>query len=177
MLEYFGVPVPESMLGKVLKDAVASDAPVRETCIYGVHGGPVACTDGTYTYILPPDKREQLYEYTLMPTHMRAMFSPEELRDMSLSQPFPFTKGCPLMKIPADPFYNRPALEEQTLLFDLKQDPVSYTHLDDRLRPHHQDAASGGKDHFYRALPCQKIGSQRAGFGGRSGFCPDVPRG
>ena len=54
---------------------------------------------------------------------MRAMFSPEELRDMSLSQPFPFTKGCPLMKIPADPFYNRPALEEQTLLFDLKQDP------------------------------------------------------
>ena len=123
VLEYFGVPVPESMLGKVLKDAVAFDAPVRETCIYGVHGGPVACTDGTYTYILPPDKREQLYEYTLMPTHMRAMFSPEELRDMSLSQPFPFTKGCPLMKIPADPFYNRPALEEQTLLFDLKQDP------------------------------------------------------
>ena len=60
VLEYFGVPVPESMLGKVLRDAVAFDAPVRETCIYGVHGGPRSLYRRDLYLYLPPDKGNSL---------------------------------------------------------------------------------------------------------------------
>ena len=35
-----------------------------------------------------------------MPTHMRARFHPDELQEMELSEPFSFTKGVRLLKIP-----------------------------------------------------------------------------
>ena len=45
----------------------------------GHHGTHVNITDGRYVYMRAPLTRENgpVYEYTLMPTHMRAMFSPE----------------------------------------------------------------------------------------------------
>ena len=62
-----------------------------------------------------------LFEYTLMPTHMRERFSPEELREAELVPPFTFTKGCPLLKLPARPWVD--AHPFGTLLFDLDTDP------------------------------------------------------
>ena len=44
-------------------------------------------------------RKKKVYEYTLMPTHMRQMFQPEELQNIELAGPFSFTKGCKVMKI------------------------------------------------------------------------------
>lgn len=124
VLDFFGIVRPQSMLGHPLCDVVKDDAPVRETCIYGVHGAQIACTDGRHTMILAPtEENRPLNEYTLMPTHMRCMFSPDELQDISLSEPFSFTKGCRLMQIPYKaPPYAVPYRFE-TLLFDIENDP------------------------------------------------------
>lgn len=102
LLDYFGVPIPKDMLGKPLREAIASDQPVREYALFGAHGGAVNITDGRYVYMRAPVDRENAprYEYTLMPTHMAFRFSPEELKNATLSQPFSFTKECPVLRIP-----------------------------------------------------------------------------
>ena len=73
LLDFFGVEIPPDMQGKPLREAIASDAPVREAGLFGMHGGHVNCTDGRYVYMRAPINRENepLYDYTLMPTHMR----------------------------------------------------------------------------------------------------------
>ena len=52
---------------------------------------------------------------------MRWRFGVDELQDLTLAEPFPFTKGCRTLKIasrmPARPF----SLE--TMLFDVENDP------------------------------------------------------
>ena len=74
--------------------------------------------------------KEPIYEYTLMPTHMWKMFSERELRLAEMADPFDFTKGCPVLKIPAaagDAVHGsfNPQDEEEmiTALFDLEIDP------------------------------------------------------
>ena len=98
--------------------------PVREVAIFGMHGGHVNITDGRYVYMRAPARPDSspLFEYTLMPTHMRARFAPEELQDIQLAEPFEFTKGCRTMKIGArSTMMGR--LKMDTLLFDLENDP------------------------------------------------------
>ena len=75
-------------------------------------------TDGKYKYILCPNAHNwPLYQYTLMPTHMRGMFAPGELTETELSEPFPFTKNIPLMKIPDKFFFPMPTGRR----FEMKQ--------------------------------------------------------
>ena len=59
-------------------------------------------TDGEYVYMKAPINQENspLFEYTLMPVHMRCLFNPEDMREASLAEPFGFTKECPVLKIP-----------------------------------------------------------------------------
>ena len=42
-----------------------------------------------------------LYEYTLMPMHLKSLFHVDELRGAQLAPPFSFTQGVPLLKVPA----------------------------------------------------------------------------
>ena len=56
-----------------------------------------------------------------MPTHMRNIFSVQELQDLELAEPFEFTKGCKTLKIPAQPANN--GYEHGTRLYNLKLDP------------------------------------------------------
>ncbi len=84
----------------------------------------VNCTDGRYVYMRAPVRpdNQPLYNNTLMPTHMKSMFSVDELRTAELAEPFRFTKTCPTLKIPSD---GRRGLQRfDTLLFDLKVDPM-----------------------------------------------------
>ncbi len=106
------MPVPKDMQGIVLKDVIANNAPTREAVLYGVHGGHVNVTDGRYVYMRSCQKPDNtpLYEYTLMPTHMRKIFGVDELQDIELQEPFSFTKGCRTMKIA------RPALDQPGLV-------------------------------------------------------------
>ena len=65
-------------------------------------------------------------------THTRSLFTVEELQDIELQEPFPFTKGCRTMKIasPGSPHGHIQDLSE-TLLFDLDRDYQEEHKVDD----------------------------------------------
>ncbi|MFO7957743.1 MAG: sulfatase-like hydrolase/transferase [Candidatus Brocadiia bacterium] len=123
ILEFFGIDRPPDMQGVPLRGALADDEPVREACLFGIHGAHVNCTDGRYVYMRAPANADNapLYNYTLMPTHMRGFFGPGELREAELAPPFSFTKDMPVLKCPSGG--RRNAHEQGTLLFDMETDP------------------------------------------------------
>ena len=123
LLDYFDIPLPAEMEGQPLAQTIQNDVPVREAALFGSHGGHVNVTDGRYIYMRAPANpdNQPLYEYTLMPSHMRGLFTPEELRGAELAPPFSFSKGCPTLKLPARPWVD--AHPFGTLLFDLETDP------------------------------------------------------
>ncbi len=136
------MPLPPDMQGEPLRrDASVDDTPgARGRRCTACIGGHVNVTDGRYVYMrahVTPDNTP-LYDYTLMPTHMRTMFSPAELRDWERSDGFSFTKGCKLMQIPTRTYPPYLDLEDPvgrgkraTLLFDLVDDPGQTRPLDD----------------------------------------------
>lgn len=137
LLEFFGVERTPRMRGKVLRDAIASDAAVRDAAIFGLHGGCVYVTDGTYVYQRSSAKgpgaeeNQPLFDYTLMPTHMRSLFSVEELQDISLAEPFEFTRGVRTMKIPArKPLDTHPHITRH-MLWNVKEDPTQERPIED----------------------------------------------
>ena len=100
LLEYFGIGIPKDMEGRPLKQVMLNDTPIRDYAVFGFFGSQIDVTDGRYVYMCAPaDPEAPVYEYTLMPTHMREMFQPEEMQDIVLAGPFSFTKGMKLMKI------------------------------------------------------------------------------
>ena len=115
----------------------------REGLLFGYFGGAVNVTDGAFTYHrFPADlKQQEIYQYTLMPTHIFAPFSPAELSNASLAAAMPFTKGAKLLKIPVtdrSPMYDvygpGALLEDTTRLYDLASDPGQERPLDDPVR-------------------------------------------
>jgi hypothetical protein len=132
LLSYFGCEIPADMQGKDLAATVASDKPIRTAGLFGTHGGHVNCTDGRYVYMRAPVAENQpLYEYTYMPCTMRSMFSVEDLRQAELSPSFTFTKGCRLLKIPGQGWWNGTEALQKTVLFDLQNDPDQNEPIED----------------------------------------------
>ncbi|MBN9306677.1 MAG: sulfatase [Devosia sp. 67-54] len=138
-LDLYDVPPAPEMQGFSLLGMCQGEQR-RVAAIYGFFGGAVNVTDGRYTlHVYPPDlKTQEIYQYTVMPTHIFKMFSVEELSQASLSDGFGFTKGVKLLKVPVNersPFYNvyGPGclLEDETQLFDLETDPGQAHSLDD----------------------------------------------
>jgi len=136
LLEFFGVAPTPDMEGLPLAATIADDCPVRAAGLYGLFGAQVNVTDGRYVYMRgPADPRHNrpLYEYTLMPTHMRTLFSPAELRTAAMAPPFPFTKGAPVMRIEALQPDNPDLVPSNlgTALYDLAADPHQETPIQD----------------------------------------------
>ncbi len=124
ILEFFGIKRTKDMQGKVLKETINSDAKIREFALFGTHGAHVNITDGRYVYMRGPTNllNKPLYEYTLIPTHMRGFFSINELKTMELAEAFNFTKGCKLIRTNSRYRYVNPYIFG-SLLFDLQIDP------------------------------------------------------
>jgi arylsulfatase A-like enzyme len=103
LLDFFGKPIPESMEGKPLRQVIKAGAAIREYAAFGYHAAQVNITDGAWLYMRGPVRFDggPVYDYTLMPTRMRRMFSPAELRNAELHPGFGFTKNCPVLKVPA----------------------------------------------------------------------------
>lgn len=139
LLDIHGVDIPKDVKGHSLLPMMAEDNSIRDACIYGLFGASVNITDGRYTYFLyPPDINDQeLYEYTLMPTHMRTYFAVDEFEGMTLTRPFDFTKNTSTLKIQARMGSDRGPLkgatieDTNTVLYDLKNDPGQKTPIDD----------------------------------------------
>jgi arylsulfatase A-like enzyme len=132
LLEFFELDRPADMQGVALKETVADDRPVREAALFGLHGAHVNCTDGRYVYMRAPATEDNapLNQYTHMPTHMKHTFDVNEMRSMSIAEPFAFTKGCPTMKIPSWQDWAT-AHNFGTLLFDIEEDPGQQHPLND----------------------------------------------
>ncbi|UQZ83060.1 Arylsulfatase [Paenibacillus konkukensis] len=137
LLDYFGAETPTDMQGVPLTRAWEAEAgaaaePGREAALFGIHGAHVNCTDGRYVYMRAPVRPDNspLYNYTLMPAHMASMFSPAELQELELSEPFSFTKGVRTLKIKSGSYI--PAHRFGTLLFDIQADPEQKRPIQDK---------------------------------------------
>ena len=131
LLDFHGVQPPPTVLGRPLRHLLEGGTVHHDAVLYGMFGAATNITDGRYTYFrYPPDMRKQeLYEYTLMPTHLRSFFSAATLKQAQLVPPFGFTQEIPLLKIPARrlPDGQVAAMgtyeDCTTVLFDLETDP------------------------------------------------------
>ena len=112
-----------NMDGKDMEKAIASDDAIRSGALFGIFGGHVNVTDGRYVYMHAPaaPDNQPLYEYTLMPMHMRSPFSLSELKDIELCGGFSFLKGAKTMRIKAHDGISPDWYG--TRLYDIKQDP------------------------------------------------------
>lgn len=122
LLDHFGVEPTPDMQGRSLVDS-ADLATAREVALFGAFGGHVCASDGHLVYMRGPadESNAPLWEHTLMPSHMRGMFSPAELAESELVPALSFTKGCPVLRIPGSTASNPWVFG--TLLFDLNVDP------------------------------------------------------
>lgn len=117
----------KDMQGFDLEKSLVDDTSDRQYALFGLHGGQINITDGRYVYMRDPiPENAPLYNYTIMPTHMRCMFSPGELSTATLHPGFTFTKGVPLLRTnAAEDFSGDTAVKfsQGTCLYDLLQDP------------------------------------------------------
>jgi len=142
LLDIFDVEVPAELRGHSLMPLMSQDGAVREIGLYGIFVATTNATDGRYTYFRYPDDiaGQELYEYTLMPTHMRDFFQAEEFEGAALTEPFDFTKGMPALRLPARLEAERSGSSDsiydaETVLYDLESDPERHNPIDPRTVP------------------------------------------
>jgi hypothetical protein len=127
-----GAGVPPEARGQDLVPLLFQDAAGHEVLMSGVFGGPMLICDGDFAFHFRPRWLDStgLYEYRLLPMHMRGPFSLQELREMELVEPFDHTKGVQVLKIKARndskrvPNHDGIGFEDtDTRLYDLREDP------------------------------------------------------
>src|SRR5699024_9296848 len=124
LLDAFGLEPTRDMQGRSLR-AVLAGGSIHDSALFGVHGGHACVTDGRYVYMraCTSEDNQPLYDYTLMPNSIPGRIVPVALTDMDLVEAFTFTftKGVPVLRIPALAPNNPAAFG--SLLFDLETDP------------------------------------------------------
>ena len=131
LLEFFGLPLTKDMQGRPICTVIEKDAPIHSSILYGSHALYLNVTDGKYVYMRMRKPGSTMYEYTLMPTHMRARFSPDELQSATLAEPFSFTKNCPVLKIELkNDLYGTGFPPYPDMLFDHVADPDQLNPVD-----------------------------------------------
>lgn len=138
LLDYYGLQIPQTMRGiSLFKERNADD---ERFILFGEYGKHVCITDGEYVY-MRAGRNECLNEYTIMPTHIFTPFSVNELRktEKNLCTDFSFTKGIPVMKIPATSseapnnscYWYDKHMAYGDLLFNICDDPEQISPLKD----------------------------------------------
>ena len=130
-LELQGLSADGHMTGRSLLPLLfGAQTTGREIALYGIFGGALNATDGRYSYFRYPEDMEatELFEYTLMPMHNRSLFEIRELSQAELFRGFSFTRGAPVLQIPALKDAKRSPrqggfAQTQTCLYDLHTDP------------------------------------------------------
>ncbi|MCE9588899.1 MAG: sulfatase [Planctomycetes bacterium] len=125
LLDFFGIEPTADMTGRPLRDAIASDKPVRDAALFGQFGSGVNVTDGQYVYMRRPvaEAAHNINRYWLMPSHMRGPFTLQDLRGAAIAGPFSFTKGANVIRTPVvHDNWTRPD-PQPSILYDLQSDP------------------------------------------------------
>lgn len=140
-LEAFGVAVPAAVTARSLLPLLGSaSATGHEAVLFGYYGGAVNLTDGRYSYFRYPADMlgQELYQYTLMPSHMLQPFTAEELGRAELVHDLPYARGTPVLRIPVipqSPWFNShgPRVMEDTrsAVYDTLTDPAQARPLAD----------------------------------------------
>lgn len=131
MLELHGLkPSPYVTGSSTLPLIFETVETIRDIALFGIFGGAINATDGQYSYFRYPEHMDTdaLFEYTLMPMHNRSLFEIRELETATLYRGFSFSKGAPLLKIPALKDAKRSPrqggfAQTETCLYDLQIDP------------------------------------------------------
>ncbi|MGV3652499.1 MAG: sulfatase, partial [Devosia sp.] len=141
LLEAFDVPVPGEVTARSLLPLCAdAGLTLHDWVIYGYFGGAVNMTDGRTSYFRYPEEilSQELYQYTLMPAHMRRPFTQEELAGAELVGGLAYARGVPVLRvpvIPSSPWYNshgpRVMEDTETAAYDLATDPGQLTPIAD----------------------------------------------
>ncbi|XDZ64444.1 sulfatase [Alphaproteobacteria bacterium LSUCC0396] len=136
-LEIHGCLLPETVQGVSLLPLLGGDQKIREAGIFGRFAAATNITDGRYTYFRYPEDMENqnLWEYTLMPTHQKGLFADIEFEGATLVKPFAFLGNFPVMRLPA----GRALVKGQgaqiedtvTVLYDLESDPDQQNPIND----------------------------------------------
>nr|WP_321442527.1 sulfatase [uncultured Cohaesibacter sp.] len=142
-LELFGQPNFAEACGQSLLPALSGERDQKSrSVIFGMFAGPIGVTDGSHVYYHYPVRAdgEGFHLYTLAPSHMVRLFSPEELQQAELVSGFDFTKGAPVLKLPMAPDNGEAGLDavrnrpQVTQLFALETDPKQLDPIaDDQL--------------------------------------------
>jgi len=136
ILDFFGAKLPEAVSKSICPAIHDPETQIHEAIIYGYFGGAVNLTDGRYTYFRYPEHMTEsdLNEYTLMPAHMLASFSRNELTNADLCTDLDFSRGFPVLRVPVQvdsDWYNLHgpgALRDcQSAIYDLGTDPSQLT--------------------------------------------------
>lgn len=132
LLDFFGVEIPQSMQGKSLLPVVTDDRCIHEAILFGYFGKHINVRDQRYVYMRAARDNQALYEYTLMPTRLAAIFTRQELRSAGnqLYTGFDYCGNIPMLRIPGNTAYVPDASHHQydvhlrygDLLFDLQTD-------------------------------------------------------
>jgi len=136
LLDIHGSEIPSTVEGFSLLPLLETDQTVRPAAVYGRFGAATNVTDGRYTYFRYPEDmdNQELWEYTLLPTHQRAMFAKDEFEGASLEDSFAFLRGFPVLKLPAgkSPVKGQGAqiADADTVLYDLHTDPKQMIPID-----------------------------------------------
>ncbi|MEG0853547.1 MAG: sulfatase [Angelakisella sp.] len=130
LLPMYNIAVPTEMTGVGL-DAPGGSKKEKRGCLFGIHGCFINVTDGRYVYMKKPLRQDGLYNYTLMPNHMKKAFSKEEINSMEIEPPLPFTNGYYQLKIPAKPWAGIDFDGYEDMLFDLESDSGQLTPIKD----------------------------------------------
>ena len=139
ILDLHGVKIPKEVCGR----SVLKAKPADRTAVFGQFGGPIGASDGRYVLYLYPSSIEQkgLFEYTLMPSHLKLPFGLDELKNATLAAPFNFTKSTPLLRVPAEKGQNRRPPGNrwkqmkffETMLYDIRSDPEQMCPINDKI--------------------------------------------
>ena len=143
ILDLYGVKEPPEVQGYSLMKILNDDKPVRSAGMFGYWGGGINIVDGKYTYFCYPKDmlNQDLYQYTLMPTHMTKLFTVEELKSASLAGPFDFTKELPVLRVAhkskagtkTHSFHFPEKMEDtQSVIYDVLSDPGQTKPITDR---------------------------------------------
>lgn len=125
ILDYQGVEIPESVMGRTLRNVAERKEQIHDYVLYGTFGCAVNVTDGCYTYMRGGRDQLQCHEYTTSLTTIRDWLGkdkPEQIEVGHFLDRIPY----PVYRIPSGPealVKDGGAYANEDHLFDLSRNP------------------------------------------------------